>query len=46
MTAPLSSDTRGAEKDRRAEKDRPAAEPFGYCLNTSTIRGNNLNPYI
>jgi hypothetical protein len=21
---------------------RPANEPFGYCLNTSTIRGNNL----
>jgi sugar phosphate isomerase/epimerase len=22
---------------------RPADEPFGYCLNTSTIRGNNLD---
>ncbi len=22
---------------------RPANEPFGYCLNTSTIRGNNLD---
>jgi 2-keto-myo-inositol isomerase len=22
---------------------RPATEPFGYCLNTSTIRGNNLD---
>jgi len=22
---------------------RPASEPFGYCLNTSTIRGNNLD---
>ena len=22
--------------------DRSAAEPFGYCLNTSTIRGHNL----
>ena len=21
---------------------RPAGEPFGYCLNTSTIRGGNL----
>jgi sugar phosphate isomerase/epimerase len=23
--------------------DRSAAEPFGYCLNTSTIRGHNLS---
>jgi sugar phosphate isomerase/epimerase len=23
--------------------DRPAHEPFGYCLNTSTIRGQNLD---
>jgi sugar phosphate isomerase/epimerase len=23
--------------------DRPANEPFGYCLNTSTIRGHNLS---
>lgn len=23
-------------------RQRPANEPFGYCLNTSTIRGNNL----
>ena len=22
---------------------RPANEPFGYCLNSSTIRGNNLD---
>src|SRR5687768_10085138 len=22
---------------------RPASEPFGYCLNTSTIRGHNLS---
>src|SRR4051812_19723247 len=27
----------------RAARPRPAAEPFGYCLNTSTIRGNNLD---
>jgi sugar phosphate isomerase/epimerase len=27
---------------QRATK-RPANEPFGYCLNTSTIRGNNLD---
>ncbi|MEO6810121.1 MAG: sugar phosphate isomerase/epimerase [Isosphaeraceae bacterium] len=24
------------------EADRPKGEPFGYCLNTSTIRGQNL----
>jgi sugar phosphate isomerase/epimerase len=24
-------------------RTRPANEPFGYCLNTSTIRGNNLD---
>src|SRR4051812_43267191 len=26
-----------------AARPRPATEPFGYCLNTSTIRGNNLD---
>jgi sugar phosphate isomerase/epimerase len=26
-----------------ASPARPAAEPFGYCLNTSTIRGNSLD---
>jgi sugar phosphate isomerase/epimerase len=25
-----------------ADEERPAHEPFGYCLNTSTIRGQNL----
>ena len=25
------------------EQQRPADEPFGYCLNTSTIRGNQLD---
>lgn len=24
-------------------RTRPSNEPFGYCLNTSTIRGNNLD---
>jgi sugar phosphate isomerase/epimerase len=24
-------------------RSRPADEPFGYCLNTSTVRGNNLD---
>jgi 2-keto-myo-inositol isomerase len=26
-----------------ASRTRPASEPFGYCLNTSTIRGNGLD---
>ena len=26
-----------------AARTRPVNEPFGYCLNTSTIRGNNLD---
>ena len=26
-----------------ARRSRPANEPFGYCLNTSTIRGNKLD---
>jgi sugar phosphate isomerase/epimerase len=26
-----------------AKRTRSANEPFGYCLNTSTIRGNNLD---
>jgi sugar phosphate isomerase/epimerase len=25
------------------ERPRPANEPFGYCLNTSTVRGNQLD---
>lgn len=36
----------GTEADqaaRPAGRTRPANEPFGYCLNTSTIRGNNLD---
>jgi 2-keto-myo-inositol isomerase len=33
----------GAEAQRAAGvRSRPANEPFGYCLNTSTIRGNKL----
>src|SRR5688500_12084916 len=28
---------------RPARRQRPAGEPFGYCLNTSTIRGHNLS---
>ena len=30
-------------KASRKEDQRPANEPFGYCLNTSTIRGNQLD---
>jgi 2-keto-myo-inositol isomerase len=32
----------GAPKPRPNVRQRPANEPFGYCLNTSTIRGNQL----
>jgi sugar phosphate isomerase/epimerase len=32
----------GSPKDQPKGKPRPANEPFGYCLNTSTIRGNQL----
>ncbi len=32
-----------AQGARPAARTRPANEPFGYCLNTSTIRGNNLD---
>ena len=35
--------TCGAGAAARAGRTRPANEPFGYCLNTSTIRGNNLD---
>src|SRR5438067_2073354 len=31
-----------AQDTRAGEKDRSPAEPFGYCLNTSTIRGQGL----
>lgn len=29
--------------EQPARRQRTAAEPFGYCLNTSTIRGNQLD---
>jgi 2-keto-myo-inositol isomerase len=32
-----------AQPQRQAARQRPANEPFGYCLNTSTIRGNKLD---
>lgn len=34
--------TTAGETAQRTTK-RPTDEPFGYCLNTSTIRGNNLD---
>jgi len=44
---PLSEQTMSAQEPqgRGGEKkqNRPATEPFGYCLNTSTIRGHKLS---
>jgi 2-keto-myo-inositol isomerase len=41
--AMVSSTPGEAQAPRPASaRTRPANEPFGYCLNTSTIRGNNL----
>ena len=40
----VSSNPGEAQAPRPAgARTRPADEPFGYCLNTSTIRGNNLD---
>ena len=33
----------GAASAQPKARQRPANEPFGYCLNTSTIRGNQLD---
>jgi 2-keto-myo-inositol isomerase len=33
----------GPTKSQSTVRQRPANEPFGYCLNTSTIRGNQLD---
>jgi 2-keto-myo-inositol isomerase len=43
--AAVVSSTGGDAQAPRAAgaRTRPADEPFGYCLNTSTIRGNNLD---
>src|SRR4249919_3611676 len=38
-----SSSSAGEAQAPRPARARPANEPFGYCLNTSTIRGNNLD---
>ena len=35
---PLLEETVSAQ----GQETRPPSEPFGYCLNTSTIRGHNL----
>lgn len=35
--------SQAAEPAVAAAPNRPAAEPFGYCLNTSTIRGQKLS---
>ena len=40
--APAVASARQAPRPAAA-RTRPANEPFGYCLNTSTIRGNNLD---
>src|SRR5262245_44583521 len=42
--AAVSSNSGEAQAPRSAGgRTRPADEPFGYCLNTSTIRGNKLD---
>ncbi len=43
--SPLSSEAQAQAQAPRpaAARTRPANEPFGYCLNTSTIRGNKLD---
>ena len=38
-----SSNPGEAQAPRQGGATRPANEPFGYCLNTSTIRGNKLD---
>src|SRR5687768_405894 len=43
-TAMVASAAGEAQAPRPAgARARPANEPFGYCLNTSTIRGNKLD---
>src|SRR5215212_1612249 len=32
-----------ARQPRPGRRQRPVGEPFGYCLNTSTIRGHKLS---
>jgi sugar phosphate isomerase/epimerase len=44
---PLLEETVSAQassaQDQAGRPQRPASEPFGYCLNTSTIRGHKLS---
>jgi 2-keto-myo-inositol isomerase len=40
VASPLVGEAQAARTAK--PRARPADEPFGYCLNTSTIRGNNL----
>lgn len=41
-TAAIAAARRETQVPSAAASRRSASEPFGYCLNTSTIRGNNL----
>ena len=43
--AAVASSTAGQAQGQKpaGARTRPANEPFGYCLNTSTIRGNKLD---
>src|SRR4026209_2064608 len=45
LGAVVASSTAGEAQPQKPAKPRPrpANEPFGYCLNTSTIRGNKLD---
>ena len=42
-TALISPAVIEAQSPKPPARTRPADEPFGYCLNTSTIRGNKLD---
>ncbi len=42
-TALMSPAVGEAQSPKPPARTRPADEPFGYCLNTSTIRGNKLD---
>src|SRR4026209_1619677 len=45
LGAVVASSTAGEAQPQKpaGARPRPANEPFGYCLNTSTIRGNKLD---
>lgn len=40
---PFLEETVSAQAQQDRAPERPSSEPFGYCLNTSTIRGHNLS---